>query len=261
MKLAYFASNLTDDQWKFLEPMLPKPAKRGRPSTNLRVILDGIFYVNKTGIPWRYLPTCFPPWQTVYGYFWRWQQTDQWAVLQALLRELVRRAAGKAKEPTAAILDSQTVKVAAGHDGTVGYDAAKRINGRKRHILVDTMGLLLDVMVTPADVTEREGGQSVLARACQWFAKLRCLWVDGGYAGTPFAQWVKKCQAKLKVEVVKRSDKKQGFHVLPRRWVVERTFGWLMQYRRLARDYEKTTSSAEAMIHIAMIQIQLKRLA
>jgi transposase len=157
-------------------------------------------------------------------------------------------------------LDSQSVK-SDSHGGPVGYDAAKRIKGRKRHLLVDTLGLILGVHVTPANVPEREGAQGLLSRSLLWFTWLRLLWVDGGYSGDPFAQWVKDIRPQLKVEVVKRSDDVKGFKILPRRWVVERTFGWLMRHRRLVRDYETTATSAQAWIYIAMIRIQIRRLA
>ena len=157
-------------------------------------------------------------------------------------------------------MDRQSVK-SDGHGGAVGYDAAKRIKGRKRHLLVDTLGLILGVAVTPASTPEREGAQVLLGRVLVWFTWLRRLWVDGGYSGAPFAQWVKGLRPKLEVEVVKRSDDVAGFKVLPRRWVVERTLGWLMRQRRLVRDYETTPASAEAWGYIAMIRIQLRRLA
>ena len=260
MKNAKYGSSLTDEQWEFLKPMLPKPARRGRPPTDLRQIIDAIFYVVKGGIHWRLMPVDFPPWQTVYGRFRRWKLSNLWAALNDALRTLVRTAAGKDRQPTAAILDSQSVK-SAGHGGAVGYDAGKRIKGRNRHLLVDTLGLVLGVVVTPADTTEREGAKAVLLRVLAWFAWLRLLWVDGGYTGAGFADWVKARRRKLKVEVVKRSDDVRGFKVLPRRWVVERTFGWLLHHRRLVRDYETTTSSAEAFVYIAMIRLQLRRLA
>jgi putative transposase len=240
--------------------MLPKPAKRGRPRTELRQIIDAVLYLVKGGIPWRLLPHDFPPWQTVYDVFRKWTLRNLWAALNDALRTLVRKAEGRDSQPTAAILDSQSVK-SAGHGGEVGYDAAKRIKGRKRHLLVDTLGLVLGVAVTPASTPEREGAQAVLDRPLQWFTRLRRLWVDGGYTGEAFAEWVKGRRPKLEVEVVKRSDDTSGFKVLPRRWVVERTFGWLMRHRRLVRDYEKTETSAEAMVYLAMIRIQLRRLA
>jgi transposase len=240
--------------------MLPKPSKRGRPPTDRRRILEAVLYLVKGGIPWRLLPHDFPPWQTVYDVFRKWTVSHLWAALNDALRTLVRKADGREGQPTAAILDSQSVK-SAGHGGDVGYDAAKRIKGRKRHLLVDTLGLVLGVAVTPASTPEREGAQAVLERPLQWFTRLRRLWVDGGYTGEAFAEWVKGRRPKLEVEVVKRSDDTTGFKVLPRRWVVERTFGWFMKHRRLVRDYEKTEASAEAMIYLAMIRIQLRRLA
>jgi transposase len=260
MKNAKYGSSLTDAQWEYLQPMLPKRSKRGRPPTDRRQIIDAIFYVVKGGIPWRYLPAGFPPWQTVYGIFGRWKDNHLWAALNDALRILVRNDQGKRSQPTAAVLDSQSVK-SAGHGGEVGYDAAKLIKGRKRHLLVDTLGLVLGVVVTPADTTERDGAKAVLRRVLGWLIWLRLLWVDGGYTGAAFANWVKTLRPRLAVQVVKRSDNVRGFKVLPRRWVVERTFGWLLHHRRLVRDYEHTISSAEAFVHIAMIRIQLRRLA
>jgi putative transposase len=260
VKNAVFATNLTDVQWAYLQPMLPKPATRGRPPTDRRRILDAVLYVVKCGLPWRYLPTNFPPWQTVYHVFRQWTLNHQWVALNDALRTLVRRSQGKRSRPTAAILDSQSVK-SDGHGGDVGYDAAKRINGRKRHLLVDTLGLVLGVAVTPASTPERDGAQVLLARVLGWYTWLRLLWVDGGYTGETFAHWVKGLRPKLKVAVVKRSDDTRGFAVLPHRWLVERTFGWLMRQRRLVRDYETTDTSAVAWVYIAMIRIQLRRLA
>lgn len=260
MKTAIYDSDLTDAQWAYLQPMLPKPRKRGRPPTDRRWVLNAILYVLKGGIPWRLLPTSFPPWKTVYHVFRAWTREHTWAALNDALRVCVRRQDGRQDQPSAAILDSQSVK-SDGHGGEVGYDAGKQIKGRKRHLLVDTLGLLLGAAVTPASCPERDGAQQVLATVADWFKRLRRLWVDGGYTGATFADWVKEHWPKIKVEVVKRSDAVQGFAVLPRRWVVERTFGWLMRHRRLVRDYERTESSAEAWIHLTMIRIQLRRLA
>jgi transposase len=260
MKIATYDTNLTEAQWAYLQPLLPKPAKRGRPPKDRRRILEAILYLVKCGCPWRYLPADFPRWQTVYHVFRQWVANHQWAVIHDPLRVLVRRTHRKRSRPTAAILDSQSVK-SAGHGGAVGYDAGKRIKGRKRHLLVDTLGLVLGVAVTPANTTERAGAQLLLSRVLGWFIWLRILWVDGGYTGEAFAYWVKGLRPKLAVEVVKRAAPAKGFKVLARRWIVERTFGWLMHHRRLVRDYETTTSSAEAWIYIAMIRIQLRRLA
>ena len=184
----------------------------------------------------------------------RWKQHKQYP------RRKDTAKAAKRCRPTVAVLDSQSI-TSDPHGGTVGYDAAKRIKGRKRRLLVDTLGLLLGVEITAADVPEREGARDLLTDVPPWFNWLRKLWVDGGYSGEAFAQWVKTIGPKLEVEVVKRSDTAQGFEVLPRRWVVERTIGWLMRQRRLARDYEATEQSAAAFIFIAMIRIQLRRLA
>jgi transposase len=260
VKTAIYDSDLTDAQWAYLQPMLPKPRKRGRPRTDRRLVLSAILYVLKGGIPWRLLPANFPPWKTVYHVFRAWTRDRTWAALNDALRVCVRRQEGRQNQPSAAILDSQSVK-SDGHGGEVGYDAGKRIKGRKRHLLVDTLGLVLGAALTPASCPEREGAQRVLGRVAGWFKRLRRLWVDGGYTGAAFADWVKEHWPKIEVEVVKRSDNVQGFAVLPRRWVVERTFGWLMRHRRLVRDYECTESSAEAWIHLAMIRIQLRRLA
>lgn len=260
MKIASYDTSLTDAQWALLQPLLPKCHRRGRPPTDRRWILDAILYVTKGGIHWRLLPSNFPPWKTVYHVFRKWTLEHTWEAINAKLRGRVRQAAGKKPQPTAAILDSQSVK-SDSHGGEVGYDAAKKIKGRKRHLLVDTLGLLLDLAITPASTPERDGAQTLLQRVLKGFASLRLMWVDGGYSGAAFAQWVKGVRRKLKVEVVKRSDDTQGFAVLPRRWIVERTFGWLMRHRRLVRDYETTETSAQAFAYLAMIRIQLRRLA
>ncbi len=260
MKIAFYESSLTDAQWDVLEPMVPKPSKTGRPPTDRRKIIDAILYIVKGGVQWRLLPHDFPCWKTVYHVFRKWTLDHTWEALNARLRARVREQEGKRCRPTAAILDSQSVK-SDPHGGDVGYDAAKRIKGRKRHILVDALGLLLGIVVTPANTPERDGAQTLLARTLTVFTWLRLLWVDGGYAGPAFANWVRTLRAKLEVQVVKRSDTAKGFKVLPRRWVVERTFAWFMRHRRLVRDYETTESSAEAWAYIAMIRVQLRRLA
>jgi transposase len=260
MKNALYETNLTDAQWHLLEPMLPERRKRGRPPTDRRRIIDAVLYVVRAGVQWRLLPSDFPPCKTVFHVFRKWTLDHTWEALNARLRAHVRETEDKRSRPTAAILDSQSVK-SDPHGGEVGYDAAKQIKGRKRHVLVDTLGLLLGVLVTPASTPERDGAQALLERVLGWFTWLRRLWVDGGYSGAAFAQWVRGIRPKLEVEVVKRSDTAKGFAVLPRRWVVERTLGWLMRQRRLVRDYETTETSAQAWIYIAMIRIQIRRLA
>ena len=260
MKIALYETNLTDAQWAILQPLLPTPSTLGRPPTDRRRVIDAILYIVKGGIPWRLLPTGFPPWKTVHSIFRQWTLDRTWKSFNDRLRSLARQQQGRRCRPTAAILDSQSVK-SDGHGGRVGYDAAKKIKGRKRHLLVDTLGLVLGVLVTAAHVPEREGARGLLAGVLGWFTWLRRLWVDGGYSGPEFAAWVRTIRPKLEVEVVKRSDQVSGFKVLPRRWVIERTFGWLMRHRRLVRDYETTETSAQAFAYIAMIRIQLRRLA
>jgi len=260
MTKALYSSDLTDAQWEMLKPLLPAPSKRGRPPTAHRQVIDAIFYNLRTGCQWRLLPKDFGPWETIYGRFRKWKTDGVWSALNDCLRARVRRAVGKRSRPTAAILDSQSVR-SADHAGHTGYDAAKKIKGRKRHLLVDTLGLVLGIAVTPASTPERAGAQALLVRVLCWFTWLRMLWVDSGYSGPEFARWVRTHRRKLLVEVVARLRQTKGFKILRRRWVVERTFGWLMKQRRLVRDYEVTESSAEAWVYIAMIRIMLRRLA
>jgi putative transposase len=226
MKIAAYDTDLTDAQWTLMEPMLPPPRHLGRPRTDLRRVFNALLYVAKAGCQWRLLPKEFPVWQTVCQVFRKWAREHVWEALNARLQALVRGRAGKRQRPTAAILDSQSVK-SDPHGGVVSYDAAKKIKGRKRHLLVDTLGLLLCVHVTPASTPERAGAQALLARVLLWSAWLRLLWVDGGYTGTAFAAWVRGLRPKLADTVVKRSDKASGFTVLIRRRIVELTFGWL----------------------------------
>ena len=260
MQNACFPTGLSDAQWRTILPNLPKPAKRGRPRTGLRRILDAVIYLVKSGVQWRLPPRSFPPWQTVCHVFRRWRGEGLWRELDDRLRAAVRTAAGHDCRPSAGILDSQSVK-SDPHGGDVGYDAGKKTRGRKRHLLVDTPGLVLAVRVTPAGTPEREGGLAVLGPVPAWLRWFRKPWVDGGHTGEDFAREARSHRPKLVVEAVKRSDTARGFHVLPKRWIVERTFGWLMRHRRLVRDYETSESSAESMLHLAMIRIMLNRLA
>jgi len=256
-----YPTDLTDEQWAVIEPLLPAIKRRGRPPANRRKVINGLLYLARAGCAWRLLPKEFGPWQTICGYFRKWCKTDFWALVNHTLRSFVRREAGKDSRPTAAILDSQTVR-SADHSGERGFDGAKHIKGRKRHILVDTLGLLLWVLVTPADVPERAAATTFLPKALKWFNWLRCIWADQGYQGKEFEAWVASHRktGTLVLEIVSRIYPGR-FSILPKRWIVERTFGWFVKHRRLVRDYEITTSSAEGWIYVAMIGIMLRRLA
>ena len=260
MQIARYDTDITDAQWALLELLLPAAKRLGRPRTCLRRVLNAILYVVKSGCPWRLLPQHFPPWKTVYHHFRTWSRNGVWSALNDRLRATTRALVGKRCRPTAAALDSQTVR-SDPHGGEVGYDAAKKTKGRKRFLLVDTLGLVLGAGVEPADTPERAGACRLLDRLLSYFPWLRKLWVDGGFSGPDFAGWVRERRPGLEVEVVKRIEGAKGFHVLPRRWVVERSFAWLVQNRRLVRDYEQTDTSAVAWMHVAIIRLMIRRLA
>ena len=260
MNIASYDTDLTGPQWDLLQPLLPKAKKRGRPRTCLRAVTNALLYLAKAGCPWRLLPKNFPPWKTVHAHFQQWGRSGLLGRLNTALRDQARKSEDKRTRPTAAVLDRQTVR-SNPQGGVVGYDAAKKTKGRKRFLLVDTPGLVLGAAVQPAHTPERAGARALLAPVLPRFTWLRKLWVDGGDTGADFAAWVKTHRPKLEVEVIQRSDDTSGFKVLPKRWVVERTFGWLMQHRRLVRDYEQTETSATAWIFVAMIRIMLRRLA
>ncbi len=253
-------TDLTEAQGRYLAPLLPRAKRRGRPRTPLRQVVEAILYVVQAGCQWRLLPPQFPPGQTVYHHFRHWSRAGILSALNDRLRAWVRAAVGKRSRPTAAVLDSQTVR-SDPQGGQVGYDAGNKTKGRKRFLLVDTLGLGLGAAVAPANTPERAGAQALLEPLLPYFPWRRKLWVDGGYSGTDFAHWVRQHRPKLAVEVIKRAADLTGFRVRPKRWVVERTLAWLTQHRRLVRDYERSAASATAWIYVALIRIMLRRLA
>jgi putative transposase len=255
-----YTTDLTDAEWQFIHYCFPKPRPTGRPREHsYRELLDAIFYLNRTGCQWRNLPTDFAPWRTVYHYFRLWKRSGLWAEIHTHLREFLRQLAGRDRHASAAILDSQSVKSTECSD-TRGYDAGKKVNGRKRHVLVDTLGLILLVLVLPANLQDRDAARQLLERfyGASRRRTVKHIWADGGYAGTLLA-WAQRLW-RCTVEIVKRTDA-HCFRVLPRRWVVERTFGWLGRYRRLNRDYERQAHTGETMVYVAMIRLMLARLA
>ncbi len=255
-----YETDLTDGQWALIAPHVRPLGGGPRDQVHpRREIVNAVLYMKRTGCQWRFLPHDFPDWQSVFKYFTNWKKDGTWKRIHDALRAKTRESSGKKAEPTAAVVDSQSIKTAAEADSR-GFDGGKKVNGRKRHLLVDTLGLLLACWVTTADVQDRDAAALViLPEAKLAFPSLRKIWADGGYTGPSVENAAK--ETAIDVEIVKRSDVQKGFVVQPKRWVVERTNGWLTRQRRLAKDYERTTESSEAFIHIAMLHLMARRLA
>lgn len=259
-----YPSNLTLNQFELLNDLILEPKPGGRPrEVDMWEILNAIFYILCEGCRWRSLPGDFPAWQTVYTYLRNWRKDGTWVRIHDSLRQWVRVDLGRQPSPSEAMIDSQSVKSQAMVSQAVGFDRGKFIKGRKRFLTVDTLGLVLRVLVTAANVGEREGGRRLLQKVKQMgknVTRLTTIWVDSGFDGVPFMQWVMNF-CRWIVQVVLRPEQIKGFVLLKKRWVVERTFGWLMGCRRLVRDYELLPPTSETFIYLAMLRIMVRRLA